>query len=256
MFLFTSYPTSAACSWLRRHNVPFEHLPEWYIMRGCFPKLIAWIAKHHPEKLTRDGSLTAYMYHHMEVRCLMAAIEEAQQLLAPGEIAEEVVGAAIHDGFLRRRLPGAAMDAPLPASLLRAYEAAVKKKTGFVLQLVEKPWKVDQSRAEQSRAEQSRAEQSRAEQSRAERQPVRAAAGPGGRRQRPHRLLYVGAAAAAGPTGDGRPRQVPLRRGAGAAPLVLLRRGVSRPLALWRLFAAACRLTGGERQAKRMDGAD
>jgi hypothetical protein len=62
-----------------------------------------------------------------------------------GEQAELVVGATIHDGFLRQRLPGTEPGAPLPAQLLRSCEQAILEATGLRVRLAEKPWASDPS---------------------------------------------------------------------------------------------------------------
>jgi hypothetical protein len=87
------------------------------LLRSCFPRLMVSIASHQPDKMGNDGSITALIYQHTELRCMLAAKEAAEAQLVEGEQAELVVGATIHDGFLRQRLPEAEPGAPLPAQL-------------------------------------------------------------------------------------------------------------------------------------------
>ncbi len=134
-----------------------EGVPDQYILlekemktkvpqlRSRFPRLMASIASHQPDKMDNDGSITALIYQHLELRCMLAAKAAAEAQLMEGEQAELVVGATIHDGFLRRRLPGAEPDAPFPAHMLRNCEQAILEATGLRVRLAEKPWASDPS---------------------------------------------------------------------------------------------------------------
>jgi hypothetical protein len=115
------------------------------LLRSRFPRLMASIARHQRAKMDNDGSITALIYQHLELRCMLAAKAAAEAQLMAGEQAELVVGATIHDGFLRQRLPGAAPGAPLPAHLLCSYEQAILEATGLRVRLAEKPWASDPS---------------------------------------------------------------------------------------------------------------
>jgi hypothetical protein len=138
------------CRWAKDHNVPGEDVPDQYILlehemktkvpllRSRFPRLMASIASHQPDKMDNDGSITALIYQHLELRCMLAAKAAAEAQLMEGEQAELVVGTTIHDGFLRQRLPGAEPGAPLPAHLLCSYEQAILEATGLRVRLAEK----------------------------------------------------------------------------------------------------------------------
>ncbi len=110
------------------------------LLRSRFPRLMASIATHQPDKMDNGGSITALIYQHLELRCMLAAKAAAEAQLMEGEQAELVVGATIHDGFLRQRLPGTEPGAPLPAQLLRSCEQAILEATGLRVRLAEKPW--------------------------------------------------------------------------------------------------------------------
>ncbi len=137
--------------------MPGEDVPDQYILlekemetkvpllRSRFPRLMASIASHQPDKMDNDGSITDLIYQHLELRCMLAAKAAAEAQLMEGEQAELVVGATIHDGFLRQRLPGAEPGAPLPAHLLCSYEQAILEATGLRVRLAEKPWASDPS---------------------------------------------------------------------------------------------------------------
>jgi hypothetical protein len=132
-------------------------VPDWFILlqqemktkvprlRSRFPRLMAWMASHRLDKMDNDGSIIALIYQHLELRCVLAAKAAAEAHLMEGEQAELVVGATIHDGFLRRRLPGAEPGAPLLESLLRTYEHAILEDTGLHVRLAEKAWSLDPS---------------------------------------------------------------------------------------------------------------
>jgi hypothetical protein len=145
--------------------VAFETVPDRFILleqemktkvprlRSRFPRMMAWLAAHRPEKVDNDGSITALIYQHLELRCTLAAKAAAEAQLMEGEQAELVVGATIHDGFLRQRLPGAEPSAPLPEHLLRDYEQAILAATGLRVELAEKAWAPDPSFTEPADAE-------------------------------------------------------------------------------------------------------
>jgi hypothetical protein len=145
------------CSWVKRNQVAWESVPDWFILleremktqvprlRSRFPRLMAWMESHRPDKMDNYGSITSLIYQHMELRCVLAAKAAAEAQLMEGGQAELVVGATINDGFLRQRLPGAEPAAPLPAHLLRAYEQAILDATGLRMQLAEKAWELDPS---------------------------------------------------------------------------------------------------------------
>jgi hypothetical protein len=150
--------TTAPClRWAQDNQVPWEKVPNQFILlqqemrtqaprlRSRFPRLMAWMETYHPDKMDNDGSITALIYQHMELRCVLAAKFAAEAQLMEGEQAELVVGATIHDGFLRQRLPGAEPGAPFPAHLLRTYEQAILDATGLRVRLAEKAWELDPS---------------------------------------------------------------------------------------------------------------
>ncbi len=122
-------------------------------LRSRFPRLMAWIAAHRPDSMDNDGSITALIYQHLELQCMLAAKAAAEAQLIEGEQAELVVGATIHDGFLRQRLPGAEPGALLPAHLLRSYEQAILEATGLRVELAEKEWELDSSFTEPADAQ-------------------------------------------------------------------------------------------------------